>query len=157
MNAEKTSQTSQWQERSSQPVIARVMTEDDVENFRRHLASSYQCDISDILSGYRKIDNINDDDRYDFLLLVYQLRCIDRGSLIKRDIYSIKVPVLESVRTAARERQKLLDEQKLLDRYTRIGKVSPAGRGAALLTIQSGESAHSVPPPRPALKKPVRR
>jgi hypothetical protein len=105
-NYEKPSTHKQWQERSERPIATRSMTRKEIEEHRINLVSSYQCEDGDITYDFQKILNENDEDRDDCLLLIYKMKCIMGGKPTIRDIFSMKLPIPEEVRTMAEQLRK---------------------------------------------------
>lgn len=89
------------------------MTNEEIEEYRRILVMSYQCNDTDIKFDFEKIVDVNDEDRDDCLWLVYKYTCIWYGKLVDREIARLKLPLPEEIRIAA---EKILRENRAKQR-----------------------------------------
>lgn len=105
---EKPSKHKQWQERQARPVGTRFMSRDDIEQYRRCLVASYQCNDSDIRFEFQKIVDANDEDRDDCIWLKYKMNCVVAGRPQEREIFTIKLPIPDAIKKMA---DKLRKEQ----------------------------------------------
>lgn len=137
---EKPSKHKQWQEKSERPIASRTMTKDDIEEHRRHLIQSYQCEDTDITYEFLKITDENDEDRDDCLWLKYKMKCVVSGAPVVRDIFSIKLPIPEDIRRMANEMRKQQASR------------TPAQR-KPVKSIMSEQPLDTAP--RPKLRKPI--
>lgn len=171
---EKPSRHKQWQERSERPIAARPMTTREIEEYRGYLVQSYQCDDTDITYEFYKIkDDDDDEDRDDCLLLKYRQRCQTLEGVIKqRDIFTIKLPIPDSVRYKAEQLNRNKANRAPVAR--RVMKALPAPVVEPLPqptqqptieslpdvvsqhTDQSDQKPLPVQDQRPKLRKPVR-
>lgn len=102
---EKASDKLQWQETSAaQPIAARRLTLEEIEEHRANLARSYKCDLADVeyaIESFGKDDL--DPDRLSCVLLVYRLKPVWRGKERGRIIWTQKIPVPEDIKMKAEE------------------------------------------------------
>jgi len=107
-NYEKPSRYKQWQEKSGSPIATRVMTKQEIEEFRHTLVASFGCDDEDITYDFRKIADVADEDRDDCLWLKYKMRCISEstGRPTYREVFNIKLPIPEDIRKMAEHMRK---------------------------------------------------
>ena len=126
---EKPSEKRQWRERSRAPVAIRPMTGDEIEEHRRNLVASYQCEDSDITTEFQKIYDENDEDRDDCLFLKYYMKCVVAGKPVVREIFTVKLPIPEELRRMA--------EQMRQQRAKRTGVARPQRAGAPPTQLQA--------------------
>ncbi len=101
-NYEKPSKHKQWQERSESPIASRPMNSVQIEEYRGHLARSYDCPIEDVSYDFYKIKDEHDEDRDDCLWLKYRMKTVSAtGKPMVRDIFSIKLPIPDEIRNMA--------------------------------------------------------
>ncbi len=100
-NYEKPSRHKMWHERSGKPIATRAMMKSEIEDYRKVLVNSYQCDNSDITFDFQKITDENDEDRDDCIWLKYKMRCMIDGKPSAREIFNIKLPIPDEIRKMA--------------------------------------------------------
>jgi hypothetical protein len=94
--------TKQWHEKSYVPIVTQQMSQAEILELRDVYAVSNKCEPKDILYTFQKITNKDDDDRDVCLLLTYHHRFLNRkNDIVKREIFSIKVPVPEYLQQQA--------------------------------------------------------
>jgi hypothetical protein len=91
----------QWQEKSYEPIVVDSITRVQILEIQAAFAKSYHCNIKEITTKFNKISNKDDDDRGVCLLLTYNYTYMDRGKMVNRVIFSIKVPVPEDIKQRA--------------------------------------------------------
>lgn len=91
----------QWHERARAPTFRREMTKAEVEFFRRTLVQAYNCQNTDIFTGYEAITNEADEDIKDYMILNYMMNCVWNSMPITRIIYSCKVKIPEYMKQQA--------------------------------------------------------
>ncbi len=136
-NYEKPSTHKLWNERSSRPIATRPMMKSEIEDYRRVLVNSYQCDDNDITFDFQKITDENDEDRDDCIWLKYKMKYIEKGKPSYREIFNIKLPIPDEIRKMAEDL-----------RRQRAGHPSYAPRHSVRrppLAIESGPSADPAP------------
>lgn len=162
---EKTSGTRvQWQERPARPIAVRPMSAEEIEEHRRNLVASYQCNDEDIVFNFFRIEDELDDDRFDCLLLVFQMKAIWRGQMKNREVFKLKVPVPEFIQIRADQIKRYRDAD---GNATVIGKsptintaeANPNNNTPRVTNIEIEEIIEPVAapkPPRPNLIPPRR-
>lgn len=105
-NYEKPSRHKQWQEKSEKPVMTRVMTKYQIEELRRNLIASYDCEPEDISYTFHKIKDDDDEDRDDCLWLKYNMKCIRYGKPVVIDIFTIKLPIPDEIKNMGEQIKK---------------------------------------------------
>ncbi len=88
---------SQWGEEGSNQSNIKQMSKFDIEETRQHLVSAYRCLSSDITFDFKKITDPNDEDKEDYIYLVYNKKDY------QRPIFSIKVPIPLEIKTMAEQ------------------------------------------------------
>lgn len=105
-NYEKPSKHKQWQERSERPIAVQSMSKEQIEELRRNLIASYQCEDNEITYDFQKITDKDDEDRDDCLWIKYKLKCIRNGKPTTAEIFTIKLPIPDSIKKAAEDLKK---------------------------------------------------
>lgn len=146
---EKPSKRKRWEERADKPIIDRPMTVADIEEYRRFLVASYDCEQEEIAWEFRRIrDEDIDEDRDDYIWLKYKIRVIEDKKIVMRDIFSIKLPIPESVRATAGEARRRQDAG--VATHHRPIRALPAPSGAVITTTPTLGPEDA--PPRPRLR-----
>ena len=156
MTDEKTTNRLYWEERALKPCAVRPMSKDDIESFRVHLVSSYKCGPEDIQTTFKRIVDINDEDRNDCLMLIYTLNVISPNGLIeKRPIFNLKVPIPDEIRTKVNARKAAT---KTTMKRSRPAIMAP---GPIIEEVTNETTPAPIPTivvaPTPVLKKPVKK
>jgi len=95
MKGHSLSTVSQWGEEDSDLSNIKHMSKLDIEETRQHLVSAYRCLSSDITFDFKKIVDPHDQDKDDYIYLVYNKKDYDRP------IFSIKVPIPAEIKAMA--------------------------------------------------------
>lgn len=98
----KPSDEKQWHERSDAPSIINNMAKEEIEMHRKNLIAMYGCDPSDITFTFERINDLDDDDRDNFIHLKYHLKCVVASKPQIREVFSIKVRIPDEIRYAAK-------------------------------------------------------
>ncbi len=154
---DKPSTRKQWHEESKRPVITHRMTKQDIEDHRRNLLAMYKCDDDAITVSFMKITDKADDDYDDCLILIYKLKCVRHSKQENRNIYSIKIPIPDSLKQqAAKIRAEELARSQQIRALpapeqpeTAVPVVTPT---ATPITIPTSTPTTTT---RPALRKPA--
>lgn len=91
----------QWNEKALRPLATRPMNKAEIEEYRKILVMSYQCDDGDITVDFEKISDDQDRDRNDCLWLIYKLKCIWYGKPTRREIARLKLPIPDEIKIMA--------------------------------------------------------
>lgn len=71
------------------------LTKEDISDLRGNLAAAYQCPLEDITYSFQKILDDLDDDRDNFLMLVYTM---NKPGTDPREVFSIKIRIPEEIK-----------------------------------------------------------
>lgn len=102
----------QWREKPIRPIIAREMSEEEIQQLQITFARSYGCPPEDILIDFARIEDDNDIDQLDCIWLILRMVCfgapstasataLPRGKSTTREIFKIKVRVPERLKQRA--------------------------------------------------------
>lgn len=150
---EKPSNRNQWQERADMPIINRSMTRAEIEEYRMRLVESYQCDPNDITWEFRRIaEDDDDDDRDDCLWLKYKMKCVQYNKPCVRDVFSIKLPIPQEIKSRADEIRRAQTGQRVPQR--RPVRALPAPQHAVI--APTATLAPEEPTRARVVRKPVR-
>lgn len=155
---EKPSKHRQWQEKSERPIAARPMTSAEIEDHRKNLVESYQCEDGDITIDFQKIQDENDEDRDDCLWLKYKMKCVVAGRPTVREIFSIKLPIPEELKRMAEQMRKEQAARARGNKKPTGAKALPAPEQTEFTEEAPAGPAESEPAEsaRPKLRKPTR-
>ncbi len=95
---ENTTDHRQWHERGRGPTIKRMMSPADIEYFRRVLVSSYNCHNDELSYTFDVIRDVDDEDKDNFIILTYKLKCVVHSIPQIRTVFQFKVPIPENVK-----------------------------------------------------------
>jgi hypothetical protein len=160
----KPSERQAWGEKSAMPIFTKPMEKQEIEQLRNELIISYNCPPNDIEYTFQKIRDIDDEDRDDCLWLKYTQRRVEFGKQVKKDVFSLKVPIPEQLRKRADElakeaknrnvaAQRMICETVEASRAATVGGVAQAPQ-ATHVTPQASPQSANASAPRPKVQRP---
>lgn len=99
----KPSRHKQWQERSSRAAATKSMSKGEIEEHRRNLVNSYQCEDNEITTHFQRITDDDDDDRDECMWLKYKLKCVVSGEPQDREIFTVKMIIPDEIKKRAED------------------------------------------------------
>lgn len=130
----------QWQERVARPVAAREMTPEEITYFRAVLANVERAADTGVRVQFRRIRDVNDEDRNDCMYLEYlAMRGAPGGRQHEQVIWRMKIPVPERIR-----------QDKDVRMWQDAAASRPASRGRRFAIMPAPASAAQTPVSTPA-------
>jgi hypothetical protein len=94
-----------WTEKSAAPLTQQKITMEEIAELKVLFAHSYKCPVKDITHRFTKISDDQDPEKATHVCLqLFQDRiCRDTGTIVKTEIYSLKIPMPDELIARAKE------------------------------------------------------